>query len=193
MDRKFVELNLKVWKVSVLEPGLKEFCFKLLYGRLYLNLALSHFTETSAGCTFCEIRKRRELRQRGVLAGTLDYEREMEQIEQETVGHLFWSCREVHNVITAFINEIAGTNGEMVVARKYWEGCEYDNNSDWMVSIMIVRFIQYSIYRCRLRKRLPLIVNLREDVTEYVRQLGRRAKWVNSLQRINIICHGLLE
>jgi hypothetical protein len=39
MDRKCIELNLKVWKVSVLEPGLKDFCFKLLYGRLYLNLA----------------------------------------------------------------------------------------------------------------------------------------------------------
>jgi hypothetical protein len=99
----------------------------MLYGRLYFNLALSHFTEINARCTFCGIRKKRELRQRGVVVGTIAYERELEQIEQETVEHLLWSCREVNNVIVAFINELAGTNGERIVVRKYWEGCELES------------------------------------------------------------------
>jgi hypothetical protein len=58
-ERRFVELNMRLWVISVLDPEFKEFCFKLLHGRLYLNLALSHFSDTPPGCTFCTIKKKR--------------------------------------------------------------------------------------------------------------------------------------
>ncbi len=48
-DRKYIEWNLCVWSISVMEAQFKDFCFKLLHGRLYLNLALSHFTDTRPG------------------------------------------------------------------------------------------------------------------------------------------------
>jgi hypothetical protein len=180
------------YEKSVLEPGLKDFCFKLLYGRLYLNLALSHFSEVSAWCAFCTIRKKRELRGRGIITGTIHYERELEQIEPETIEHLLWSCREVNSVIVSYKNELAWTNGEPLDVTKYWQGCELVHKTDCMMSMLIVRFIQFSIYRCRKRMKLLLIANMREDVREYLRQLGRRAKWGNSIQRIPMICQDML-
>jgi hypothetical protein len=192
-ERKYVEHNLKIWKISVLDPGFKEFCFKLLYGRLYLNLALSHFSDTDPGCTFCALRKARELRTRGINPGTVQYEVEMAQVEPETQEHLFWSCREVNGVIGNCINFLAGTRGENISVIRYWEGCEMECNIDTTISILVVRFIQYAIYRCRIRRRIPLLVSIKEDVGTLLDQLNKRAKWMGGIQRLNAIVRGILE
>ncbi len=192
-ERRFVELNLKIWKISVLEPGFKEFCFKLLYGRLYLNLALSHFSDTDPGCTFCTLRKGRELRIRGIDPGTVQYEIEIARVEPETLEHLFWSCIEVNGVIGSYINNLAGTRGENVSVIRYWEGGEMECNVDTMLSILVVRFIQYAIYRCRTRRRIPLLVNIRDDVRVLLEQLNRRTKWRGAIQRLSDTVQGILE
>jgi hypothetical protein len=57
--RIYVEWNLKSWTVPLLDPAFKDFCFKLLHGRLYLNNALSNFSEVQPWCTFCLSRKKR--------------------------------------------------------------------------------------------------------------------------------------
>jgi hypothetical protein len=192
-ERRFVELNLRIWKISVLEPEFKEFCFKLMYGRLYLNLSLSHFSDTSPGCTFCTVRKGRELKNRGIEPGTVQYEREITLVDPETVEHLFWSCREVNQLIISCINSLAGTRGENVSVIRYWEGAEIECNVDAMLSILVVRFIQYAVYRCRLRRRIPLMVNIRNDVEFLLEQLNRRIKWRGAIQRLSETVQRILE
>jgi hypothetical protein len=192
-DRKYVELNLRTWTILILDPDFKDFCFRLLYGRLYLNLAISHFSETAPGCTFCTIKKGRELRSRGIIIGTQQYEMEIVQVEPETIDHLFWSCSEVKGVIKNFINMMGGTVGEKVSVIKYWEGCELEYNVDSMLSILVVRFVQYAIYRCRIRRRLPLLANIRDDVGALVAQLNKRAKGRGGLQRLQLTCQQMLE
>jgi hypothetical protein len=140
-ERRYVELNMRLWVISVLDPEFKEFCFKLLQGRLYLNLALSHFSDTPPGCTFCTIKKRRELKNRGIEIGTPQYEVEIVQVEPETIEHLMWLCTEVNGVIKEYVNELAGTRNVNVSVSKYWEGCELEYNIDTMLSMLIVRFI----------------------------------------------------
>jgi hypothetical protein len=137
-ERRYVELNLKTWVTPVLDPEFKEFCFKLLHGRLYLNLALSHFSDTAPGCTFCMIMKKRELRTRGIDIGSAQFEAEIAQLDGETIEHLMWGCREVKGVIKDYVNELAGTMGEEVSVFKYWEGCELEYNVDTMISIFVV-------------------------------------------------------
>jgi hypothetical protein len=44
-NRELCELNYKVWTVSHLEADFKDFCFKLVQGRLYLNNQRAHFAE----------------------------------------------------------------------------------------------------------------------------------------------------
>jgi hypothetical protein len=192
-ERKYVELNLKTWVTTVLDPEFKEFCFKLLHGRLYLNLALSHFSDTIPCCTFCMIAKKRELRNRGIDIGSAQYEAEIAQLDGETIEHLFWGCRVVKGVIKEYVNELAGTMGEEVSVSKYWEGAELEYNMDTMISIFVVRFIQYAIYRCRLRKRIPLLTTIREDVTFLFGLLYKRTKWRGGMQRLRVICRQLLE
>jgi hypothetical protein len=192
-ERRYVELNLKTWITSVLDPEFKEFCFKLLHGRLYLNLALLHFSDTAPGCTFCTIKKRRDLRTRGIEIGSVQFEVEIAQVDGETTEHLMWGFREVNGVVKDYVNELAGTVGEEVSVIKYWEGCELEFNVDTMISIFVVRFIQYAVYRCRLRKRIPLLTTIREDVGFLLRQLAKRSKWQGGVQRIQLTCRQLLE
>jgi hypothetical protein len=109
-ERRYVELNLKTWITSVLDPEFKEFCFKLLHGRLYLNLALSHFSDRAPGCTFCTIKKKRELRTRGIEIGSAQFEAEIAQLDGETTEHLMWGCREVNGVIKDYVNELDDIN-----------------------------------------------------------------------------------
>jgi hypothetical protein len=186
-------MNMRVWVISVLDPDFKEFCFKLLQGRLYLNLALSHFSDTSPGCTFCTIKKKRELKNRGIERGTPQYEIEVLQVEPETIEHLMWLCPEVNGVIKEYVNELAGTRQVNVSRYRYWEGCELEFNIDSMLSMLIVRFIQYVIYRCRLRIRLLLIATLRYEVGNLIGQLAKRTKWVSGIQRMQVIMQQLLE
>jgi hypothetical protein len=192
-DRKYVELNMRSWTISVLDPDFKDFCFRLLHGRLYLNLAISHFSEAAPGCTFCTIKKGRELRSRGIVIGTAQYEMEILQVKQETIEHLFWLCSEVKGVIKNFINTLGGTVGEEVSVIIYWERCELEYNVDSMLSILVVRFVQYAIYRCKIRRRLPLMANIRDDVGALVAQLNKRAKWRGGLQRLQLTCQQMME
>jgi hypothetical protein len=104
-----------------------------------------------------------------------------------------WACREVNGVVKEYVNELAGTRNGNVSVSKYWEGCELEYNVDTMLSLLIVRFIQYAIYRCRLQKRLPLLATLRDDVGGLVGQLARRTKWSGGIQRLHTITQQLLE
>jgi hypothetical protein len=184
---------MRTWVISVLDPEFKEFCFKLLHGRLYLNLALSHFSDTPPGCTFCIIRKKRELRIRGIEVGSAQYDIETAQVDPETIEHMMWAYREVNGVVKEYVNELAGTRHEAVSVTKYWEGCELEYNVDTTLSILIVRFIQYALYRCRLRKRTPLLVTIRDDVDGLVGQLASRTKWRGGLLRLPTIIQQMLE
>jgi hypothetical protein len=117
----------------------------------------------------------------------------MAQVEPETLEHLFWSCREVNGVIGNYINILAGTRGENISVIRYWEGCEMECNIDTMMSILVVRFIQYAIYRCRTRRRIPLLVNIKDDAGTLLDQLNKRTKMRGVMQRLSVIVRGILE
>ncbi len=96
-------------------------------------------------------------------------------------------------MIRSYINNLAGTRGENISVIRYWEGCEMECNVDTMLSILVVRFVQYAIYRCRTRRRIPLLVNIRDDVGALLDQLNRRTKWRGGMQRLSVTVQGILE
>jgi hypothetical protein len=153
MDR--IEWNLNVWTISALAPRFKDFCFRMLHGRLYLNLALSHFSDTRPGCTFCTVRVMRELKRENIYEGTVEYNHRLGQIENETNEHLFWSCRETQRVIEV-LNDMAGTENLMVNRERYLEGVMLHKKMDSIVLIMLIRTLQYGLYKCRNRRSIPL-------------------------------------
>jgi hypothetical protein len=193
MDRVLIEWNLSVWKVLTLAPKFKDFCFRLLHGRLYLNLALSHFSETRPGCTFCTIKVTRELRNDNILEGSMEYNRRMDQVENETVNHLFWMCRESQRVISEVINELAGTDNRIVSKDKYLEGMLLPRKCDSNITIMVVRTIQFGLYKCRNRKRIPLKAHIMEEMGGLKSVLGKTVRWREGLNNLRALCGTMLE
>ncbi len=65
MSRTLVELNFSAWSIMRLEAGFKEFLFKLMQGRLYLNQALANFANVRRVCRwfrFAQLAKGKKLR-----------------------------------------------------------------------------------------------------------------------------------
>jgi hypothetical protein len=108
-NRELCELNYKVWTVSHLEADFKDFCFKLVQGRLYFNNQRAHFAEVDRWCTLCAIRKRYDLKTRNIHPDNPIYRQEMEELADETMVHLFWECPNVRDVIRQLCNNVANT------------------------------------------------------------------------------------
>jgi hypothetical protein len=179
--------------IAVLAPQFKDFCFKLLHGRLYLNQALSHFTDTEPGCTFCKIRIKSELKRENVNEGTAEYDRRMGLIPNETIDHLLWSCTETQRVITQVLNGLAGTVNLVVNREKFLEGMLQARKTDSMVSVMIVRTIQYGLYKCRNRRIIPLYPHITQELDFLKETLWRRTKWRESIPNIGHLCRLMLN
>jgi hypothetical protein len=183
-ERKYIEWNLRIWTISILEARFKDFCFKLLHGRLYLNLALSHFSDTRPGCTFCRIRKKAELVGRGIGVDSLQFRIEMDQIENETVEHLLWGCRETKVTVRSVINRLAGREGLLVNKDIYFEGTETDNKEEDTMVIVTCRYIQYLIYKCRHREKIPSMVFVYEEVQSFLTSLREKGKWTRVVGQV---------
>jgi hypothetical protein len=73
MGRELVELNYGMWKTSLLDPAFKNFLFKLVHGKLYLNAQLANFGEVEPQCTFCVIKERATLRRELIREGSIEH------------------------------------------------------------------------------------------------------------------------
>jgi hypothetical protein len=192
-ERKYIEWNLSIWTISVLDSGFKDFCFKLLHGRLYFNLALSHFADIRPGCTFCCIKKKNTLENMGIAEGTPQYAREIEHIEGETIVHLLWECEFTHKVVKLVFNKIAGTREVNVCKQKYFEGGEVAVKDENKVLIILCRYIQYVTNKCRERRQMPTFTFVYEEVQGLLQVLGTREKWRSILRRLDVVVRNVLE
>jgi hypothetical protein len=193
MDRNLIEWNLQIWTISVLAPKFKDFCFKLMHGRLYLNLALSHFTDTEPGCTFCTLRTKGELKRENVNEGTAEYNRRMGLVPNEMIDHLLWSCIETQRVIKQVLNELSGTENLVVNRDMFLEGVMQGRKIDSIVSLMIIRTIQYGLYKCRNRRIIPLYPHIIQEVDFLKETLWKRTKWRESIPNIVHSCRIMLD
>ncbi len=75
MGRGLVEMNYGLWTCSVLDAGYKDFLFKLVHGKLYLNNQLAHFVDVESKCTFCLIHEKRTMKSENVREGSQEYVR----------------------------------------------------------------------------------------------------------------------
>jgi hypothetical protein len=133
-SRTICELNFGLWTVSHLPAEVKNFYFKLIHGRLYLNQQRARFAEVGRWCTFCGIIKARELRGRGVNRDQPEYEDEMGRLPAENVVHLFWECLSVSNLIKRFFNEMMNLNNLDIDKNKFftgWYGKSKDNTNSY--------------------------------------------------------------
>ena len=51
-DESLVRINMKLWKIGRLTAGFKQFLFKYVHGKLYLNNVFRHIDDTVPCCTY---------------------------------------------------------------------------------------------------------------------------------------------
>jgi hypothetical protein len=84
MGRKTVELNYKLWSQVSLESGFKDFLFRLMHGKLYLNNQLANFADMERKCTFWMIKEKVMMKNENVREGSQEYLRRIANLSNET-------------------------------------------------------------------------------------------------------------
>jgi hypothetical protein len=162
-DRLLCEQNYSIWTTSHLPAEFKNFCFKIMHGRLYLHQQRARFAEVGRWCTFCGINKSRELRGRGVERGNALYDDEMERLPAENPAHLFWECNAVNPLIHTFFNELAGTRNLAVDKRKYFVGWKGRSKGCTIITLIGIHLVKYIMYKSKIRHRIPTLFSLKEE------------------------------
>jgi hypothetical protein len=177
MSRILIETHLAIWKLGILDSEFKDFLFRLVHGKLYLNNQRANFGQVNRWCTFCWIQKTRELRSRGINRENALYEAEIERLPDETMDHLFWECRDTKKVITDFFGNELGVRNPVISKERYWMGWEEYSRDATRWVIIVTGFVKYYLFKCSRRKVLPIQYRLREEFGGLVASLCRRARW----------------
>jgi hypothetical protein len=176
-----------------LDAKFKDFCFRLVQGRLYLNQQLSRFAEVDRWCTFCGIKKEQSLKLRNILQNDHVYRQELEMLEGETALHLFWDCQFVCDIIKNVCNEIANTNQLTINREKYLCGYMGTNKDDSLFNIMFVNAIKYVLYKCKQRKKLPTTFYMRMELHGIFLRLWKFKRWKYNVEHLSATARGLLD
>jgi hypothetical protein len=192
MPRELVEMNYGLWTNTALDPGYREFLFKLVHGRLYLNNQVAHFGDVSPLCTFCEMVERKQLEHDGINADSPEANRRLRAVSRETVSHLFWECTHVRSIINRIINFMAGTVDRGVDKQKYFGGCEHTTIANQRVVLTMVHFLKYVIYKKKQWRVLPTIANMKYEINDILGRLSRRVKWRESIHELSTLMGGVL-
>jgi hypothetical protein len=177
MSRNLIEINLGIWKIGSLDSELKNFLFRWIHGKLYLNNQRARFGNENRWCTFCGILKERELNRRGLHRDDVEYINEMGRLSAENIDHLFWECRITSNLITQFFGEILGMPHVIVNKPKFFEGWEEYKQDATRWVIIVISLVKYYIYKCSRRKIIQMIAGLREEFRWLTCNLGMKRRW----------------
>ncbi len=191
-NRVICEMNFKLWTLSYLQAEFKNFCFRLVQGRLYLNQQRARFAEVGRWCTFCGIIKTRELGERGIVRDNVLYNEELMRLPGENPEHLFWECGTVNRLVNSFFNNIAGTQNREVDKKKYftgWCGKSMDNTVLILVSVHMVKYV---LYKYKIRQRIPTFFTLGEEFRGMMEGLFRFGRWREKLMEIQETLRGIM-
>jgi hypothetical protein len=180
MGRDLVEMNFGLWSCATLESGYKEFLFKYVHGKLYLNSQLANFADVTRSCTFCKIQEERAMRTENVRYNSPEYTRRIENLNSETVSHMMWDCRWVNNIISFHFHFIH----RRVDKNRFMGGWVMENKRTQEVILLIMHYVKYIFYACRNRRILPTLAHVRYELGELLLMMGKRMKWYNGISNL---------
>jgi hypothetical protein len=184
MNRVRKELNFGAWNTNCLEAGFKDFLFKLMDGKLYLNQIVAHFSDTRPQCTFCTIEEKKRLQTERVEEGSIIWNTRINRLHHESVFHLFWECQYVRRVIHEIGNKLAGTIGRTFTKVHFFGGLDDISIMNMKMSILIVHYIKFYIFKCKLRHRLPYFSHGIYDIGWLFEILAKRELWREQVEDI---------
>jgi hypothetical protein len=156
LDNDDFSASLRIWSFNSLPNNFREFCFKFYYNRIKVNTHLSHFTDNSRWCTFCN------------LVG-----RGLGPFEEETFSHFFLGCPTTNNIHNRIDNVLLDNPNSPY--NKWWLG--FDSNLFLKIFLLL---IQYHIWE---KKKLNCIPDANFCIGEsiYILDEARRScKTINN-------------
>ena len=168
---QLVRIHLSLWGKSMYKAEFKDFLFRLMHGKLYLNNTVAHYEEIEPCCTFCKIEKVRELHTRGIVEGGLDYDFEINRLPNETCMHLFYSCPSVFNIVESFFQVKFGLQAisyEIYVRGKLEGGLEKTQ-----IKLSVLHFVKYYIYQCKKMSKIPNGASLHYEFDQFLEILKK--------------------
>ncbi len=95
-----------------------------------------------------------------------------------------WNCEHVKRVIKGFFNIIANGNDQNVVKDKYMGGWEEESRIRTKIILILVHFVKYYIYGCRLKRNMPSLPGIMYEYGGLLRNLTRNNKWCINLREL---------
>jgi len=184
MSRTQVELNFGAWKIMRLEADYKNFLFKLVQGRLYMNQALAHFANVRPACTFCSIAEKRKMRGEGIEEDGRVWIERINRLSHESVSHLLWECQHSKVVINGVGQRLSGTIGTAFNKKEFMSGLEDISIANVKLTILLVHFIKYQIYISKCRHRLPSVPQIMFEWEGLRYNLSKVEYWREPLEDI---------
>jgi hypothetical protein len=192
MSRNLISLQLSTWKIGALESEFKNFLFREIHGKLYLNNQQARFGNKNRWCTFCGILKERDIKRRGLTREDVAYDRELNQLESESVDHLFWDCETVRGLQRNFFGSMLQLQNINIDRTKFFEGWEEYSNDATRWVIIVTGLVKYYIYKCSRRRVIPMLYRLKEEFGWLCNNLMQRRRWREFIMNNNRIMNEII-
>ena len=167
-----------------LDADYKNFLFKLVQGRLYMNQALAHFANVRPACTFCSIAEKKKMRGEGIEEDGRVWLERINRLSHESVSHLLWDCQHSRVVINGVGQRLSGTIGTTFNKKEFMSGLEDISIANVKLTIILVHFIKYQIYICKCRHRLPTVPQIMYEWEGLRYNLSKVEYWREPLEDI---------
>jgi len=155
MEERFVN----VWNLGFLPINIREFAFKFLNNLLCLNSNLAHFSDINPACTMC------------TLSNNLPP-------QKENYLHFFGHCPSNTNILLQYFNMFfANTNIIWESSFIFVGAPTFLNHSSSVVINVEIILVAYFLFQCRLKKKLPLLNNLNNDMKSHRDILSLSSKY----------------
>jgi len=159
------------WSYNYLDNGTRTFIFKFFNNIIGLNTRVAHFVRGHPRtCTFCDIAEE-------------PYEND------ETTLHLFYDCRHVENVLTAFYTWLFELENNYYVSRlEFFVGFTSENIHRQRVLHIVNLLIKKYIWDCKQRFTVPGIVNLKLYILGELQRLSTLSRiWRDALVKSDLL------
>ena len=153
------ELNFGLWGCNKFGVQFRDFLFRLVQGKLYLNNVLAHMGDNSPKCTFCMIREKRVLASLNIVEGDIRYANRLAVLSNENLTHLFWECTHVQTIVQQIFGWMLknGNERNRIVLSKdsFFFGISCNSPALTRADVVWKHYVKFYFYRCRLTHNLP--------------------------------------
>jgi hypothetical protein len=169
----------------------KDFLFKMMHGKLYLNNQLANFADVERKCTFCSVNEKRRMQRENVRTDSPEYVLRISNLSNETLTHMMWDCGWVNNILQWFFNRLCGTANRVVNKDRYMGGWPMENKKNQEIVLILIHYVKNVLYTCRNRRVVPSNVHMRYELEEFMGTLVRKPYWYIALNDIGNIMSGI--